>query len=128
VLDAVLAGVRDDLVVPLRERLERGVEQAEGDPGEAAALLRAAYREWKTQRVDEIAAHLAVTAYGWGAFAALDPGASVCWAVDRTATPCADADDNALAGEVKAGEPFPTGHLFPPAHPGCRCLLTRQRR
>ena len=24
---------------------------------------------------------------------------------------------------IPAGEPFPTGHLRPPAHPGCRCLL-----
>ncbi len=32
-----------------------------------------------------------------------------------------DADDNALAGAVAAGEPFPTGHCHAPAYPGCRC-------
>jgi len=32
-------------------------------------------------------------------------------------------DDNALAGCVAAGTPFPTGHLFAPSHTGCRCLL-----
>ena len=31
--------------------------------------------------------------------------------------------DNALAGAVPKGEPFPTGDLVPPVHPGCRCVI-----
>jgi len=33
-----------------------------------------------------------------------------------------DADDNALE-PTRRGQSFPTGQPFPPAHPGCRCLL-----
>jgi hypothetical protein len=43
--------------------------------------------------------------------------------VDRAGEPCPDAEDNALAGVVPAGEPFPTGVCQPPAHPGCRCMV-----
>jgi hypothetical protein len=36
---------------------------------------------------------------------------------------CPDCDDNALAGPVTKGQPYPTGQPHPPAHPGCRCIL-----
>ena len=38
--------------------------------------------------------------------------------------PCPDCEDNGLSGAQRPGEEFPTGHRHPPAHPGCRCLLT----
>ena len=41
----------------------------------------------------------------------------------RTVRPCPDAEDNALAGPVEAGDAYPTGHTRAPAHAGCRCLL-----
>jgi hypothetical protein len=34
-----------------------------------------------------------------------------------------DADDNVLAGAVRVGDAFPTGHLHAPAYPGCRCRV-----
>ena len=39
--------------------------------------------------------------------------------------PCPDCEDNGLSGSQRPGEEFPTGHRYPPAHPGCRCLLSR---
>ena len=39
--------------------------------------------------------------------------------------PCPDCEDNGLSGSQRPGEEFPTGHRYPPVHPGCRCLLTR---
>ena len=47
-----------ELVTPLRERLAKALEDAGGDPVEAGATLRAAYREWRMQRADEAAGHL----------------------------------------------------------------------
>jgi hypothetical protein len=38
-------------------------------------------------------------------------------------SPCPDCEDNGLNGAQAPGEEFPTGHAYPPAHPGCRCLL-----
>jgi hypothetical protein len=45
------------------------------------------------------------------------------WQVDPDGPPSPDCEDNALAGAVTVGDTFPSGHLSPPMHPGCRCLL-----
>ena len=111
------------IVVPLRERLERAVADAAGDNVELANVVRGLYREWKTQRIDEHLDDVARAAFGRGALAALVPGTKVCWMVDPNGPACPDAEDNALAGEVPAGQPFPTGHTVAPAHEGCRCML-----
>ena len=111
------------IVVPLRERLERAVADSAGDNAELANTVRGLYREWKTQRIDEHLDDVARAAFGRGALAAVVPGTKVCWMVDPNGPACPDAEDNALAGEVPAGQPFPTGHTVAPAHEGCRCML-----
>jgi DivIVA domain-containing protein len=121
VQDGVLAEVTAEFVVPLRERLGKALEDADGDAVEAGATLRAAYREWRTQRADEIAAHLVLVAHGRGAYDVVEPGTPIHWVVDPDGPLCPDADDNALGGNVSAGQEFPTGHCHAPAHLGCRC-------
>jgi len=111
------------IVVPLRERLERAVADAGGDNEELAIIIRGVYREWKTQRIDEHLDDVLRTAFGRGAMAAVLPGTKICWMVDPNGPACPDAEDNALAGELPAGQQFPTGHLCAPAHEGCRCML-----
>jgi hypothetical protein len=123
VLDGALAAVTSLLVEPLRSHLERSLADAGGDSVEVASRLRATYREWKTQRFDELTSHLVLAAHGAGAFAAVEKGTPLHWVGDPTAS-CPDCDDNALAGAVLAGEAFPTGHSHAPAHPGCRCAIT----
>lgn len=114
------------VVVPLRERLSRGISQASGDNAELTSLVRLVYREWKNQHVDSQVDNIAQTSFGRGAFAALTPGELICWKVDPNGPACADAEDNSLAGFVGAGEAFPTGHTHAPAHAGCRCALVQQ--
>ncbi len=120
-VDAALAEVETELVTPLRERLTKALEDAGGDSVEASATLRAAYREWRTQRADEVAGHLVLLAHGRGEFDAIPEGTPIHWVVDPEGPLCPDADDNALGGVIAAGEQFPTGHCHAPAHPGCRC-------
>ncbi len=120
---AAVEALTATIVVPLRERLERAVGEAEGDNSELATMVRSIYREWKTQRIDEHLDDVARAAFGRGALAAVVPGTHVCWMVDPNGPACPDAEDNALAGEVPAGQPFPTGHTGAPAHEGCRCML-----
>jgi hypothetical protein len=125
--DGPLAAVRrqlaDDVVGPLRERLDRGVRDGEQVNDTIAKQARGIYREWKTQRIDEHLDDLFRLAYCRGAFHALEPGSAVAWVVDPAGPPSPDCEDNALAGAVTAGDAFPSGHLSPPMHPGCRCLL-----
>ncbi|HKE74608.1 MAG TPA: DivIVA domain-containing protein [Acidimicrobiales bacterium] len=111
------------LVEPLRTRIERSFDDADGDLEEVSERLRALYREWKGQHIGAAVRHYASAAYAWGAYTAAPADAGLRWLVDRTGEPCPDADDNALAGEVTKGEPFPTGDRCSPAHPGCRCLV-----
>jgi cell division septum initiation protein DivIVA len=122
VLDRCLETLNGELVVPLRARLTESLDAAGEDPAEAASRLRSTYREWKG-RIDEISDDLARTAFGRAAYAVIAPGTPVCWVIDPAGGDCADAEDNALAGRVPAGEPFPTGHRYAPAYRGCRCLL-----
>ena len=113
------------VVGPLRERLSRAVADADGDNGELANTVRSVYREWKTQRIDEHLDDVARMAFGRGALVALAPGTPVCWPVDPNGPACPDAEDNALAGVIGAGQAFPTDHTCAPAHEGCRCMLER---
>jgi DivIVA domain-containing protein len=112
-----------EVIDPLRLRIERCVADADGDNTELANLARAVYREWKSQRIDEHLDDVARTAYGRGALAGVTAGTKVCWLVDPAGPPCADAEDNALAGPISAGDAFPTDHTTAPAHPGCRCVI-----
>jgi DivIVA domain-containing protein len=129
--DALIAGLVAELVVPLRQRVERVVEEGvatEGDDDLAVADgVSAAYRQWKSEQVERIAQHAAVAAFSVGALAATPDDARLRWVVDDDG-PCPDCDDNALAGALPKGEAFPTGQLHPPAHVGCRCLLVTTGR
>jgi DivIVA domain-containing protein len=111
------------LVEPLRERLARCVSDGDGDRADISKRVRAVYREWKTQHIDEQLDDIVRMAHGSGVLAGIAPGTGVVWACDDSHQGCADCDDNSLAGTIPAGEAFPTGHTFAPAHIGCRCLL-----
>jgi cell division septum initiation protein DivIVA len=110
------------LAEPLRARIERSLDEADGDADDLSERLRALYREWKGQRITDAVRHYTVAAYARGVFDAAPEGCSLRWIVDTGGEPCPDADDNNLAGPVLKGSPFPTGDIVPPAHPGCRCL------
>lgn len=111
-----------ELVAPLRERLDRAFEGAT-DSDDVAQIIRSSYREWKGQRVDQIAAHAVVAACNRGLLDRLPEGTLVRWVVAEGDAPSPDCDDNALAGAVVRGEQFPTGHTAPPLHGSCRCLV-----
>jgi len=123
VMQVMSKNIDDVLVRPLRDRIQRCVEQSDGDREEMSKLIRSVYREWKMQRVEQHIGDIARLAYSRGAYLVLDQGTSVCWMVDPNGPPCADAEDNSLAGATALGSDFPTGHSHPIAHAGCRCLV-----
>jgi hypothetical protein len=99
--------------------LRRQVSEGAGDP---ADRIGAAFREWRGERVERLVGDQATQAFSAGVAAASANG-KVRW-VMTTATGCSDCEDNALAGAMRGSEAFPTGHAHPPAHSGCRCLIT----
>jgi hypothetical protein len=123
--DALAAAVVD----PLRRRLGEVLTAGDGDdPVILAEAVGAAYREWKTKRVEVAASDSVAAAFAEGAYAATPAGTALRWLVCDVDGLCPDCDDNALAGEQPKGEPFPTGQRHPPAHPGCRCVLIATAR
>ena len=118
-----VAVIEEYLVTPLRERLERTIAEGGGDNQAMTKASRAVYREWKTQRIDEQLDDVFRAAHGRGRLAGFADGTEVVWAVDPSAPSCPECDDNVLGGAVPVGVEFPTGDVFAPAHPGCRCLL-----
>lgn len=132
-LAADAVGVANDaliqwLVMPLRDRLTRCITEGEGDNAVVTKKVRAVYREWKTQYIDEALDDVMRCAHGRGVLAGFDPGTPIVWEVDTRFVACPDCDDNALEGAIAAGGEFPTGDSFAPAHPGCRCLLVAADR
>ena len=124
VMQVMSKNIDDVLVRPLRDRIQRCVEQSDGDREEMSKLIRSVYRERKMLRVEQHIGDIARLAFSRGAYLVLDQGTSVCWMVDPNGPPCADAEDNSLAGATALGSEFPTGHMHPTAHTGCRCLVT----
>lgn len=119
-IDDIAEAFASDLVQALRGRLE-GAFHDGGDEQEIGDRIRACYREWKTQRIADVARHYVQVAFGRGV-AAFESDTPTRWLVDHAGVPAPDCDDNALAGAVEPGQPFPTGDLHPPIHSGCRCL------
>ena len=121
---AIAGEAADSIVGPLRRRLEQAI--AVGASEDQAVLIEslgAAYREWKSQRVERIAGDALCAAFSRGTWHGAPDGTALRWIVDDVDGPCPDCDDDALAGELPKGESFPTGQAHPPAHTGCRCLL-----
>ena len=112
------------IVSALRRRLEQAIETGEAeDQAVLVESLGAAYREWKTQRIERLAGDVLSAAFSRGTWQATPEGARLRWVVEDADGPCPDCDDDALAGDLPKGEAFPTGQPYPPAHSGCRCLL-----
>ena len=128
VADELVTSVANDLalelVLPLRRRLDERLHEAAAvgdDTITASERVSSAYREAKAQRVGRLAGDWLAAAWAVGVHAATPPGKPGVWAAPQGC--CTDCDDNGLAGPVPAGSAFPTGHLYPPAHPGCRCVI-----
>jgi DivIVA domain-containing protein len=110
------------VIVPLRERLTVAIDSGEeGDTGGLVERIGARYREWKNQSLERTLGEVLASAWTRGVYDAV-PDQAILWWVPFEEGSCPDCDDNALEPTVK-GKQFPTGQAFPPAHPGCRCLL-----
>ena len=120
---AVLGRIAEEIVLPMRERLERVIESSQGNRFELSAFVRSAYREWK-QRFDGLAEELLLLAHSHGAYSSLHPGSLVVWQADPSAATCPEVSANAGV-VVRVPDAFPSGHTHPPASAACRCMIQR---
>ena len=117
------AVLMEDLILPLRERLERVIETSGGNRFELSAYVRSSYREWK-QQLESHATDSLVAAFAAGAYAGLDTGALVVWQPDPEGPSCSEVAANAGV-VIRVPDHFPSGHAHPPATRACRCLIQR---
>jgi DivIVA domain-containing protein len=122
----IVTGLVEVVVTPLRDRLLNAIEQTLADDPNAEAdaiaqRIGARYREWRGQELDGRIGDVLAAAYARGIYDGTPEGSRLRW-VPAEPGQCPDAEDNALEPTPR-GERFPTGQQFPPAHPGCRCLL-----
>ena len=117
------------VTLPLRRRLLEGEgEHLSGaDEQVVAEHVGSAFREWKGERIERLAGDYVVAAFSLGSLAGAQrkKNLQIEW-IAAAATgdePCPDCEDNMLNGPQRPGGDFPTGHVHPPAHPGCRCVL-----
>lgn len=113
VLEKISEMLVSDLIQPLHERVDAAITAAGGDRDALLVALRAIFHEWKSQQLAPVVSDIAYFAYARGLFLGCDTNTTMCWAVDPDGPPCADAEDNSLAGGVRRGDAFPTGHAYP---------------
>lgn len=115
------------IVGPLRDRLEQAVVESAGDRDDLTKRVRSTFREWKGQRIDAIVEFAILGACNRGILDRLPRTIDVRWVVAESDAPSPDCEDNSLAGSVRCGTAFPTGHVAPPLHPGCHCAVLPAR-
>ena len=122
--EELTAGPIQELVGGLRIRLG-GVIAAIDSPDLDDSISRAVsscFRDARGQGLEAALGDALSAAWSRGVYEAVAPRTLLRW-VPMEAGKCADCDDNALEPTPR-GEKFPTGQAYPPAHPGCRCLIT----
>lgn len=118
-LAPAVARLAEELVMPVRQRVAGVIDEGGAD---MADRVNSIYREARA-RVERVIGDAVTETVSSAFVAASEDGTAVRWVVDDPEGPCPDCDDNALAGALPVGQPFPTGQVAPPAHPGCRCVL-----
>ena len=124
-LTPALANIHVIALEPVRRRLANIAEQFDGEE-ELSDAVRALYREARSRHLNDAASAASVAVDGLVKIDKVHQdkaNRTVRWVVNADGSCGADCADNALAGEVVAGDKFPTGDRFPPAHPMCTCQL-----
>ncbi len=122
-LSEAVAVVESAIAGEIRGRLEALVAEHGGDNAAIAQGVRSMYRDLRRDVVEARVTDAVMHAYFAGMMAAGNEGMTCRWLAVPSGSACAECEDDVLAGPVPMGAPFPTGHVAPPAHPGCRCDL-----
>lgn len=104
------------IVLALRKRI------LSDSSGDGPDRVNAAYREWRGARVERLCTDAARRAFHLGVVTA-SLGRSIRFFAAPNDAPCDLCAHDADAGELLAGEKFPSGAPYPPLHAGCACTV-----
>ena len=117
------AVVDEQLLSFVRGQVVQAIKDHGDDQRAIVKSVRAAYREVKGERVESALFAAMSVAYATAQLTSAAPGTKVKWVAAGDGRPCAECEDNTLAGTVTLSDSFPTGVENPPGHLGCQCEL-----
>ncbi len=117
------AVVDEQLLSFVRGQVVQAIKDHGDDQRAIVKSVRAAYREVKGERVESALFAAMSVAYATAQLTSGAPGTKVKWVAGGNDRPCAECEDNTLAGTIALGDSFPTGVAHPPGHLGCQCEL-----
>ena len=117
------AVVDDQLLSVVRGQVVQAAKDNSGDGAAIVKSVRATYRAVKGEHVESVLHEAMAVAYATAQRLSAAPGTKVRWVASSGTRPCAECEDNTLAGVIDLGSEFPTGVEIPPGHLGCRCEL-----
>ena len=115
--------VDDQLLSVVRGQVIQATKDNSGDAAAIVKSVRATYRAVKGEHVQTVLHEAMAVAYATAQLLSASSGTKVRWVASRGTKPCAECEDNTLAGAVDLGSEFPTGVVTPPGHLGCQCEL-----
>jgi SPP1 gp7 family putative phage head morphogenesis protein len=122
---AQVVGIADTLREQLRSVMRTAYDEQTTQYG-FARQIRTVWDGVSKARAETIA----VTEWNRAASAATYLGytkqgvATKVWFTVGDSRVCSICEDNSAEGEIPISKEFPSGDLYPPAHPGCRCNLS----
>ena len=123
VMDGASRIIVNDFLRHLHDQVRVALQEHGNNRDALVGAVRNMVKRLRLEKLNNAVTDVAHFAYARGLFTTCDAKTLVCWVVDAGGPACADAQDNSLAGKIRHGEPFPTGHVHPLAHDGCRCLV-----
>lgn len=127
---AITKLVARQVVTPLRAEVSNAIAaglQAEDSASALSERANDVFRVWKGVRTQLLGEGIAYSAYHQGLLDVWRTKASSTkqWVISDEEAECPNdiCRRNADAGKVPTKNPFPSGHLAPPAHGGCTCTL-----
>jgi len=117
------AFVDEQLLSVVRGQVVQAAKDHGDDQHAKVKSVRAIYRTLKGEQIESVLFEAMAVAYATAQRSSAAPGTKVRWVAAVGDRPCAECEDNTLAGAVVLGSEFPTGVEIPPGHLGCRCEL-----
>lgn len=115
-----IKSVADTRLEELGRVLADGAQHGDSMDQIAAAIKGVLTNKSRALMIATTELNRAMSAAAYGRYTAAGHKATT-WATARDDRVCPICQENRLAGPIQIGEPYPSGDLYPPGHPWCRC-------
>ncbi len=123
--EAISNEMSDLLVNSLRQSISFDLKlKTDDEKHQLSEELSSTYREWRNEKIESVVTDYVYASFNAGILSSFDGQTKLSWLITEDERDCPDCQDNGLQKSQFSGEKWPTGQTNPPAHSGCRCILT----